>query len=498
MHRMAVGLAWARAPSRYIRGGAMRSFTCFLGLVFVMLVGSPPIGAQETTPTSQAPSEFVDCVNPSFLSNALIECAGPEVVPSLDSADADAIESEIDAAGTTASEIDVLGATASAASEAIVFPPYCRVKVDVILWGGNQWLELAEALADDYSQCAEYYVTIPPRDVDNTTLRPTERFDEVRALNPRIHPVAEIRFTGPTGWRACVTGTHSRCAPGWTFYTAGVEARSRMAQRGIDGTGGETWALNELTREMLENVTGRRAEIREFLRGLYDGPPNRPKARGIAFNVVVNSDVKISEAAAYKTNLQAWLTDEGFWSDLDRYVDFFAQEVYALPQNWGAAGAPLARRAKYLNDYFHHVTILVEESPDAAEAARKFLRRTYVPLANAIWPHPAVGTMISAETMSQFVSTQVYAIRHYANAHPQAAPQGRIGFGWAPAGFPGYTEGGRDMIRTRLASAIHEAYEQGGNSQMGACGPPGEHVWCAGEIEGAILNDAWKIFSSWD
>jgi hypothetical protein len=294
---MAVGLARARAPSGHIRGGAMRSFTCFLGLVFVMLVGSPSIGAQEATLTPEAPSEFVDCVHPSFLSNALIECAGLEVAPSLDSADADAIEGEIDAAGTTASEIDVLGATATAASEAIVFPPYCRVKVDVILWGGNQWLELAEALADDYSQCAEYYVTIPPRDVDNTTLRPTERFDEVRALNPRIHPVAEIRFTGPTGWRACVTGTHSRCAVG-SFYAAGVEARRRMAQRGLDGTGGETWALNELTREMLEDVPGRRAESREFLRGLYDGPPNRPKARGIVFNVVVNSNIQMSEAAA--------------------------------------------------------------------------------------------------------------------------------------------------------------------------------------------------------
>jgi hypothetical protein len=33
---------------------------------------------------------------------------------------------------------------------------------------------------------------------------------------------------------------------------------------------------------------------------------------------------------------------------------------------------------------------------------------------------------------------------------------------------------------------------------MGACGPPGAHVWCAGEVEGAFLNDAWKIFAVWD
>jgi hypothetical protein len=144
------------------------------------------------------------------------------------------------------------------------------------------------------------------------------------------------------------------------------------------------------------------------------------------------------------------------------------------------------------------VTTLAEEGPETVEAARKFLRRTYLPLANAIWPHPAVGTEISADTMRHFVSTQVYANRHYANAHPQTAPQGRIGFGWAPLERGLYTDDDRDRILARLASAIHEAYEEGSNSQMGACGPPGEHVWCEGEVEGAKLNDAWEIFSSWD
>jgi hypothetical protein len=466
----------------------MRSFACFLGLVLAMLVGSPSIGAQETTPTSETSSEFVDCVNPSFLSNALIECAGLETVPSLEPADAGAVGSEIDAAIAMAS-------TASTPSDADEFPPYCRVKVDAIFWGGRQWLELAEALANDLSPCAEYYVSIPPRD-DLTQLRGRAVFNEVRALNPRIHPVAEIRFTGNTGWRAWVVGTTGR-----TFYGAGVEARRRMAERGLDVTNGETWALNELTTEVLENVPGRRAEIREFLRGLYDGVPNVPKARGIVFNVSPRAHVE--DLTAYKASLQAWLADAPFWSDLNTYVDFFAQEVYASSLNWGVAGAPRATRAEYLNDYFHHVTILAEEGPETVEAARQFLRRTYVPLGNAAWPHPTIGNtdLLSDVTMSQFVSTQVYAMRHYANAHPQTAPQGRIGFGWAPiAEFAGYSVVGRDMIRARLASAIHEAYEEGGNSQMGACGPPGEHVWCEGEVEDedAFLNDAWKSFSSWD
>jgi hypothetical protein len=489
MRRMAVVPAWARAPSGYIRGGAMRSLTCVLGLVFMMLVGSPPIGAQEITSTSEAPSEFVDCVNPSFLSNALIECWGPEAVPSLDPAATDAAESEIEDFTATA-------LTASATSDADLLPPYCRVKVDAVFWGARQWLELAEALAKDYSQCAEYYISVPPRDADLTQLRGRPLFNELRALSPRVHPVAEIRFTGTTGWRAWVVGT-----PGRTFYGAGVEARRRMAQVRLDVTNGEIWALNEFTPDVLENVPGRRAEILEFLRGLYDGDPGMPKVRGIVFNVGVPSDTR--DVTAYKASVQAWLTDEPFWSDLDTYVDFFAHEVYASSLTWGVPGVPRATRAKYLNDYFHHLTILAEEGPETAEAARKFLRRTYLPLANAAWPSAGIGDtdLLSAETMSHFISTQVYAIRHYANAHPQTAPQGRIGFGWAPLiGEPGYTEAGRNLIRARLASAIHEAYEEGGNSQMGACGLPDEHIWCAGEVEDerVFLNDAWKIFSSWD
>jgi hypothetical protein len=468
----------------------MRWFICLLGLVFALLVGSQPIGAQETTLSSEAPSEFVDCVNPTFLSNALIECTGVRSVPSLEPAVADATVSEIDA-----SEATMLTATSSIASEAIVFPSYCRVKVDAVFWGGRQWLELAKAIAADYSECAEYYITIPPRDGDKTLPRIPAAFEEVRVLNPRIHPVAEINVIA---WRAWIREFPTLR----TWYRAGVIARRRMAAAGLDVTRGETWALNELSVEVLENVPGRRAEIREFLRGLYDGEPGMPKARGIVFNIGLRSDISPATATAYKASLQAWLADEPFWNDLNAYVDFFAHEVYASSLNWGVAGAPRATRAEYLNDYFHHVTILAEEGPETVEAARQFLRRTYVPLANALWPHQVGNTnLLSAKAMSQFVSTQVYAMRHYANAHPQTAPQGRIGFGWAPIeGVAGYSVDGRNMIRTRLASAIHESSEEGTNSQMGACGPPGEHVWCEGDVEheDVVLNDAWKIFSSWD
>src|SRR5215216_5253276 len=42
-----------------------------------------------------------------------------------------------------------------------------------------------------------------------------------------------------------------------------------------------------------------------------------------------------------------------------------------------------------------------------------------------------------------------------------------------------------------LASAIAESLGSGGASQMGACGPPGGHDWCAGEYENAMFNPEW-------
>jgi hypothetical protein len=102
-------------------------------------------------------------------------------------------------------------------------------------------------------------------------------------------------------------------------------------------------------------------------------------------------------------------------------------------------------------------------------------------------------------TPERVCPSQVYAVRHYANSHPWSAPQGRIGFAWAPnTNDRQYSPDGRNLILLRLASAIHEASDQGTNSQMGACSLPGEHVWCEGEVAGAVLNDAWEAFTVWE
>lgn len=373
----------------------------------------------------------------------------------------------------------------------------CGAKIDVILWGGTQWRELAAAMAMDGSPCAEYYISIPPQDSDKTKLRAPAEFKRLRALGENIHPVAEIRFTSESGWRAWVVGPHRDWEPGRTFYDAGVEVRRRMAQRGLDVAAGETWALNELSEEVRENVSGRREEIRQFLRGLYEGAEDMPDARGIVFDIGVFGDV--TDATAYKSSLEAWLADEPFWRELDKYVEFFAEEVYAGPLMWGVPETPVQTRASHLNEYFFHMTTLAERGPDDIEAARAFLRRAYTPLMNAAWPHAGIGhtDLVPAEIMAGFVSTEVYAVSLFADAHPNKAPNGRMGFAWAPnAADPHYTESGRDMVLTALATALRAT----GRTKDGEPGPCEtlDRASCGAEVEGAAFNDAWKIFASWD
>jgi hypothetical protein len=354
--------------------------------------------------------------------------------------------------------------------------PGCAAEAKVVLWGGTQWLELARGLED--SDCIEYFVTVAPQDTNRMRLRPPAAFQAVRGTSLNIHSVAEIRYTGETGWREWAAKA------GRSSYEAGVEARLRMRDAALDMEGGDTWAFNELSPEVLVDKPGWREDVLEFMRGLYDGGPGMPKARGIVFNIFVPSDT--TDLAGYKASLKAWLEDEDFWTELDKYVDFFAEEVYPSPLTWGVAGASLETRTGHLQSYLFHLLTLANAAPESAGAAQEFLQRTYVPLANAAWPHEAIGqtNVVSAETMGAFVSAQVHAIGNAAYAP-------RIGFAWAPnAAEPSYTEEGRDVVLAELARALLAAYEE----PDAVCADDA----CEGDVEGATFNEAWKTFATWD
>jgi len=107
--------------------------------------------------------------------------------------------------------------------------------------------------------------------------------------------------------------------------------------------------------------------------------------------------------------------------------------------------------------------------------------------------------------MERFVSEQTFALKHFSQSRPHAAPDGRYAMAWAPNNRCGsllcmpagaFVEGTAGIV-DRLASAIRESYEQGGGSQAGACDPPGDRSWCDADIAGADFNPRWSTFPDW-
>jgi hypothetical protein len=369
-------------------------------------------------------------------------------------------------------------------------PAWCRLPAKVLVYTSSDWVRAAQKLAGDSSMCAEIFLSIPPLAADKTRFRIVQD-DAVRAVSPQIHPVAEIHVTGWQGWVN---------ANGKTWYEAGVEARVRMEQAGYLVEDGEIWAVNEFSSAVRRGDGNARANMRAFVRGLHDGAAGMPTVRGAVF--VVGLDQRLADTSVYKATLKGFLRDDAFWADMRSSVRFFAQETYADSRSWGVIGSSRNERARYLNDYLQHLVELAEVGPAEVETARAYLREAYLPLASAAWPWTSGfgDTNISVEQMLHLVSTQTYAVRHYAGSHPHLAPADRIGFAYAPnlavAGAP--LTVGTGLILDRLASSLRYAYDRGGGSQMGACGPPGDHDWCDSERADAIFNAAWRLLQSWD
>jgi hypothetical protein len=391
------------------------------------------------------------------------------------------------------------------------FPPSCRLHAEAVFWTASDWVPLSEALAADSSPCADYYISIPPQAADKTALRGLQ--DElIRALGPRIHPVAEITLGTLTGWNHWVNAV-----PGRTWFGAGVEFRRRMAVAGYRFDLGETWLLNEFDRSTRRDEPPyTRAAMRDLLRGLYDGGGTQPASPGVVEIGIAYTHQNIPDVAQYKAETESWLEDSAFWDDVAPKIRILTKEAYPDARFWGVAGSSRHERSEHLTEYMEHLINLVESGPDSIVAVRDFMRRSFMPLGNATWP--ALGpdpysppfccghgwTLIPLEQMLNFVSEQVYAVRHYAGSHPRGAPAGRLGFSWQPTNNfglpPAEWAAAKAAIATRIASAIHYAYRQGGASPEGACSPPGSgEDWCrGGDVAGATFDARWQMFESWD
>lgn len=364
----------------------------------------------------------------------------------------------------------------------------CR-PLRAVFYAATDWLRLATRLAASPSPCAQYYVSIPPLVSDKTKPRPDQAW-RIRALGPNFHAMAEIHWTTWSRWVA---------STGSTWYQAGVEARRRMAPAGYDVTKGDIWAVNEFPSSVRAVSGADRANARELVRGLFDGDGGAA-VRGAVF--IVGAGQRSTAIPLYQDNLQNWLTDAAFWSDMAAHVSDWSQEVYGDFRSYGVPGAPIATRRDYLNDFLQHELVLAGVGPPSVDAARAFIQSTYSPLANAAWQWD-VGygwTMVTVEQMQGFVSAQTYALRYFSATNGQA--QDHWGFAWQPRNATGLSSGDlasqTAAILDRLAAAVRDSGESNpADPGSGACGPPGQNLFCVGDLPGAVFTEAWKSFRTW-
>lgn len=359
----------------------------------------------------------------------------------------------------------------------------CR-PLRAIFYSQTDWLRLATRLAAQPSPCAQYYVSVPPLAAAKTTLRNGEAA-KIRALGPSFHALAEIHYSGWSQWVA---------SNGATWFDAGVEARKRMEASGFDVSEGDTWAVNELSSAVRVGTGNARQNIRDLVRGLATGSGGTP-VKGVAWTVGIGQPV--GDTTLYQTNLQNWLGDTAFWTDMAAYVSDWSQEVYADWRKTAVPGTTAQQRRDYLNDYLQAEHVLARVAPPTVEPARTYIQSAYAPLASAAWSwDTGYGwSAIPYDQMQSFVSLQVYALRAYSVSLGQ--PQDHWGFAWAPrnvglsaADFASQS----GLILDRMAAAIRDSAAVSNPADPGieACTNT-----CGSEYPGGSFTEVWKSFRTW-
>ncbi len=361
--------------------------------------------------------------------------------------------------------------------------PGCR-PLRAVFYAATDWVGLAQGLAAQASPCAHYSISVPPLVADKTQMR-SGQASQIRALGANFHALAEINVTA---WQSWVSTNNS------TWYQAGVEARNRMASAGFDVGAGDSWAVNELSSAVRQGSGMSRQNIRDLVRGLYDGGGSLTTSKGVIF--VTGIGQPTTSLDTYKARLESWLQDPAFWTDMGAYVSDFMQETYGDIREYGVAGADVTTRLAHLNQYLEQVVSLASVAPSEASTAQSYLASSYGPLANAAWAwSSAFGyTAVPFDQMEDYVSAQVDAMRSYEASVGWSAD--RIGFAWSPSNSLGLSAGDfaaeEADVLSRLAQAIHDSADPT-SPGAGACTSP----WCTADVAGASFTGAWGAFSSW-
>ena len=366
-----------------------------------------------------------------------------------------------------------VGAGASPAADAVCAPTKA-------VFYTTDTMNLARALAANKSDCADYYISITP--TGGGLPRGGAALATVQGQGAQFHALAELQ---PKQW-ASYAATY-----GW--YETGVMLHDAMLAVGYKPERGDTWIVNEVgipsdssvNTDVFYGIGNARQGFRDFVRGLFTGSGG-PALPGLVF--AANAPQLSPNAGEYASQLASWYADTAFWEDMQRYVDMWAQETYADARAWGVTGSPLEERTAYLNDYFLHGLRVAADGDDATAAARSFLARAYVPLANAAYrwggPNPVTGigfgfTDIGVPGMLRFVSAQTYALR--------SSLRTRIGFAVVPRSD---TPADRAAVQARVAAAIRDSQIDA----IGACTASGEA--CDFDVDGAVFPSIWRSLAN--
>ena len=267
------------------------------------------------------------------------------------------------------------------------------------------------------------------------------------------------------------------------------------------------WAINEVGTpstqqqavDVFTDAGTARADLRDFVRGLYTGDTGMPPAPGLVF--AADPPQITADLSQYKQQLEDFYGDSPFWTDMSAYVRFWAQETYADARTWGVAGSTLDRPPRRIsNDYFEHGLLLAEAGPGSTDAALSFLEGAYTPVGNASYPYTepelnpgGIGFGYTnsrsrrCRTSSRRRRTRCARSRlRPAPATGSASPGRRT-----RRGFPRCPR--RRTSRSPTGSPTRSTGPRPDPS--GACGTSGE--WCDSSVDGAQFTEAWKTFAAW-
>jgi hypothetical protein len=368
-------------------------------------------------------------------------------------------------------------------------------RAEVILWTQDAWLlDLASRLTPN-AACMAFYVGVPLDASDKTKFHPEveQEIARVHALGSNFHALAEFNWAAWQGW---VDAGHGD----WT--AAAATFRQEMDDAGFDTFPGnsDTWLVQEFPTTLVHGRNGVsadtvRAHAVDVVRTLHEnGKVHKLGATARAGDAshVTNVDGMVTD----RGYLEELLSDGAFWREMSQHVRWWGEEVYAEPRDVCVESADVAERARAVDDFVFHVPRLADANPAATAEARAFFAKSFTPWLNGAWgTDGGYGDVrVTADQMGEFVSTQVYAVRAWAQKHD--VPAGRLAWSWAPDSNE--PPGQLDAVEHRLAASIDAAYDPNGGTASRACSPSGAFTFCQCNVAGAAFEDSWtNVFGVW-